>query len=135
VQPQYFAAPDPAELDRALAEITVMMPDGLVVESDATLVSNRTKIIAFAAQHRLPTVYGNLDYIPDGGLMAYYTSIVDAWRRLATYVDKVLKGVKPSDLPVQQATKFELVINLKTANALGLTFPITLLGRADEVIE
>jgi putative tryptophan/tyrosine transport system substrate-binding protein len=135
VQPQYFAAQNPTELDRALAEITVMMPDGLVVESDATLVSNRTKIIAFAAQHRLPTVYGNLDYIPDGGLMAYYTSIVDAWRRLATYVDKVLKGVKPSDLPVQQATKFELVINLKTANALGLTVSPMILIRADEVIE
>jgi putative ABC transport system substrate-binding protein len=135
VQPQYFAAQDPAELDRALAEITVMMPDGLVVESDATLVSNRTKIIAFAAQHRLPTVYGNLDYIPDGGLMAYYTSIVDAWRRLASYVDKVLKGIKPSDLPVQQATKFELLVNLKTAQALGLTIPPMILIRADKVIE
>jgi putative ABC transport system substrate-binding protein len=135
VQPQYFAAQNPAELDRALAEITVMMPDGLVVESDATLVSNRTKIIAFAAQHRLPTVYGNLDYIPDGGLMAYYTSIVDAWRRLASYVDKVLQGIKPSDLPVQQATKFELLINLKTAQALGLTIPPMILIRADEVIE
>ena len=76
VQPQYFAAQDPAELDRALAAIATMAPDGLVVESDATLVSNRATIIAFAARHRLPTVYGNLDYIPDGGLMAYYTSIV-----------------------------------------------------------
>ena len=135
VQPQYFAAQDPAELDRALSEITVMMPDGLVVESDATLVSNRAKIIAFAAQHRLPTIYGNLDYIPDGGLMAYYTSIVDAWRRLASYVDKVLKGAKPSDLPVQQAIKFELLVNLKTAQALGLTIPPMILIRADEVIE
>jgi putative ABC transport system substrate-binding protein len=135
VQPQFFAAQDPVELDRALAAMTAMMPDGLVVESDATLVSNRAKIIAFAAQYRLPAVYGNLDYIPDGGLMAYYTSIVDAWRRLASYVDKVLKGVKPSDLPVQQATRFELLINLKTAQALGLTIPPMILIRADNVIE
>jgi putative ABC transport system substrate-binding protein len=135
VQPQYFAAQDPEKLDGALVAINAMIPDGLVVESDATLVSNRRKIIAFAAQHLLPTVYGNLDYIPDGGLMAYYTSIVDAWRRLAGYVDKVLKGVKPGDLPVQQPTKFELLINLKTAQALGLTIPPMILIRADKVIE
>ena len=75
-----------------------MGPDGLVVETDAMLVSNRAKIIAFAAERRLPTLYGNLDYIPDGGLMAYFTSIFDTWRRLATYVDRVLKGAKPADL-------------------------------------
>jgi putative tryptophan/tyrosine transport system substrate-binding protein len=135
VQPRYFTARDPAELDRALAEIGAMTPDGLVVESDAMLVSHRAEIIAFAAQHRLPTVYGNPDYISDGGLMTYSTSIADAWRRLAGYVDKVLKGAKPGDLPVEQPTKFELVINLKTAKALGLTVPLTLLDRADKVIE
>jgi putative ABC transport system substrate-binding protein len=135
VQPQSFTARDPVELDRALAAIAAMTPDGLVVESDAMLVSNREKIIAFAAQHRLPTVYGNPDYISDGGLMAYATSIADAWRRLAGYVDKVLRGANPGDLPVQQPTKFELVINLKTAKALGITLPQTLLDRADEVIE
>jgi putative ABC transport system substrate-binding protein len=131
VQPTHFQARDEEELERALVAIAAMHPDGLVVESDPGLVSNRSKIITFAANHRLPTVYGNLDYIPDGGLMGYFTT----WRRLATYVDKVLKGAKPADLPVEQPTKFELVINLKTAKALGLTVPPSLLTRADEVIE
>jgi putative ABC transport system substrate-binding protein len=135
VQPTHFQARDQEELERALVAIAAMRPDGLVVESDPGLVSNRSKIIAFAASHRLPTVYGNLDYVPDGGLMGYFTSIVDTWRRLATYVDKVLKGAKPADLPVEQPTKFELVINLKTAKALGLTVPPPLLARADQVIE
>jgi putative tryptophan/tyrosine transport system substrate-binding protein len=106
VQPTHFQARDQEELEHALVAIGAMRPDGLVVESDPGLISNRAKIIAFAADHRLPTVYGNLDYIPDGGLIGYFTSIVDTWRRLATYVDKVLKGAKPDDLPVQQAIKF-----------------------------
>ena len=106
---RYFTAQDPEEIDRTLLEIAAMKPDGLVVESDANLVSNRSKIIDFVAQHRLPTVYGNLDYIPDGGVMAYFTSIFDTWRRLAGYVDRVLKGAKPSELPVEQAVKFELL--------------------------
>jgi putative ABC transport system substrate-binding protein len=93
------------------------------------------RIIDFAARHRLPTVYGNLDYIPDGGIMAYFTSIFDTWRRLATYVDRVLKGAKPGELPVEQATKFELVVNLKAAKAIGFSIPETILLRANQVIE
>ena len=132
---QYFTAGDSDGVDRALRAVGELNPDGLIVESDALLVSNRSRIIAFAAEKRLPAVYGNLDYMPDGGLMAYYTSIFDTWRQLAKYVDRILKGAKPGDLPVAQATKFELVINLKTAKAAGLTIPEAILLRADKVIE
>jgi len=132
---RYFTAQDPEEIDRALSDISAMRPDGLIVESDANLVSNRTKIIEFAARHRLPTVYGNLDYIPDGGVMAYFTSIFETWRRLATYFDRVLKGANPGNLPIEQAVKFELVINLKAAKAIGLTISESMLLRADKVIE
>jgi putative ABC transport system substrate-binding protein len=135
IELQYFTAGDPEGIHRALQAIAAQKPDGIIVESDALLVSNRLKIIGFVAEHRLPAVYGNLDYMPDGGLMAYYTSIVETWRRLATYVDRILKGAKPSELPVEQATKFELIINLKTAKSLGLTIPDAILLRADKVIE
>jgi putative ABC transport system substrate-binding protein len=135
IELQYFTAGDPEGINRALQAIAARKPDGIIVESDALLVSNRSKIIAFVGEHRLPAVYGNLDYMPDGGLMAYYTSIVDTWRRLATYVDRILKGAKPSELPVEQATKFELIVNLNTAKALGLTIPDAILLRADKVIE
>jgi putative ABC transport system substrate-binding protein len=132
---RYFPAQDPQEIDRALADIAAMAPDGLIVESDANLVSNRAKILDFVARHRLPTVYGNLDYIPDGGVMAYFTSIFETWRRLATYVDRVLKGAKPGELPVEQAVKFELVINLNAAKTIGLPISESMLLRADRVIE
>jgi putative tryptophan/tyrosine transport system substrate-binding protein len=132
---RYFPAQDPQEIDRALSEVAAMGPDGLIVESDANLVSNRAKILDFVARHRLPTVYGNLDYIPDGGVIAYFTSIVETWRRLATYVDRVLKGANPGDLPVEQAVKFELVINQKAAKAIGFSISESMLLRADKVIE
>jgi len=135
IKPQYFTVADADSVDSALRAIAKMNPDGLVIESDALLVSNRSKIIAFAAERRLPAVYGNLDYMPDGGLMAYYTSIFDTWVQLAKYVGRILKGAKPSELPVQQATKFELVVNLKTAKAAGFTIPEAILLRADKVIE
>jgi putative ABC transport system substrate-binding protein len=131
----FFTARDPEEIDRALADIAAMRPSGFIVESDANLISNRGKIIDFVARHRLPAVYGNLDYIPDGGVLAYFTSIFDTWRRLATYVDRVLKGATPGDLPVEQATKFELVVNLRAAKAMGLSIPEAILLRADKVIE
>jgi ABC-type uncharacterized transport system substrate-binding protein len=130
-----FTAQNPEEIDRVLSEIAALNPSGLVIESDANLVSNRGKIIDFAARYRLPTVYGNLDYIPDGGVMAYFTSIFDTWRRLATYVDRVLKGANPGDLPVEQATKFDLIVNLKAAKAIGLSIPESILLRANQVIE
>ena len=132
---RYFPAQNPQEIDHALSDIAAMGPHGLIVESDANLVSNRAKILDFVARHRLPTVYGNLDYIPDGGVIAYFTSIVETWRRLATYVDRVLKGANPGDLPVEQAVKFELVINLKAAKAIGFSISESMLLRADKVIE
>jgi putative ABC transport system substrate-binding protein len=132
---RYVTAQDRDDLDPALRRIAEMGPDGLIVESDAGLISDRGKIIAFAAERRLPTVYGNLDYIPDGGLMAYFTDIFDTWRRLARYVDRVLKGAKPADMPVEQPVKFELIVNLKTANKLSLTIPEMILLRADKVVE
>ena len=132
---RYFPAQNPQEIDHALSDIAAMGPHGLIVESDANLVSNRAKILDFVARHRLPTVYGNLDYIPDGGVIAYFTSIVETWRRLATYVDRVLKGANPGDLPVEQAAKFELIINLKAAKTIGFSISESILLRADKVIE
>jgi putative tryptophan/tyrosine transport system substrate-binding protein len=95
----------------------------------------RTAIAEFSAKHRIPTVSSWEDFAVDGNLMTYGPNLQDAWRRLATYVDKILKGTKPADLPVEQPTKFQLVINLKTANALGLTIPRSLLVRADRIVE
>jgi putative tryptophan/tyrosine transport system substrate-binding protein len=97
--------------------------------------SERKRLVDLAAKNRLPAVYPQRAYVDAGGLMAYGPNLADLYRRAATYVDKILKGAKPADLPVEQPTKFELVINLKTAKALGLTIPPSVLGRADQIIE
>ena len=110
-------------------------PEALFVVSDPLVYSHRHKIVALAARLRLPAMYSALDWADAGGLMAYGPSRADLMRRAATYVDKILKGAKPADLPVEQPTKFELVINLKTAKALGVTIPPSLLVFADEVIQ
>jgi putative tryptophan/tyrosine transport system substrate-binding protein len=104
------------------------------VTPDPPLSAHRTQIAALAAKSRLPTIYGMREYVEAGGLMSYGASGTDLFRRAAAYVDKILKGAKPGDLPMEQPTKFELVINLKTAQALGLTIPSSLLFQADEVI-
>jgi putative ABC transport system substrate-binding protein len=107
----------------------------LIVVDDPLTVSYRMQIANFAAQNRLPAIYGFREFAEVGGLMALGVNLADLYRRAPIYVDKILKGAKPADLPVEQPTKFDLVINLKTAKALGLTIPPSLLQRADQVIE
>ena len=132
---QTLEARDPQEIDSAFATMTKERAGALVVLSDAILLNQRRQIAELAAKGRLPAVYTLREHAEAGGLMAYGANPLDLERRAATYVDKILKGAKPADLPVEQATKFELVINLKTAKALGLTIPPSLLQRADQVIE
>jgi putative ABC transport system substrate-binding protein len=135
VRLQILAARDPQEIDSAFAAMTRGRAAALVVLADAILLNQRRQIAELAAERRLPAVYGPSEHAEAGGLMAYSANLLDLERRAATYVDKILKGAKPADLPVQQPTKFELVINLKTAKALGLTIPPSLVLRADQVIE
>jgi ABC-type uncharacterized transport system substrate-binding protein len=125
----------PGDFDGAFATITRERPHGLLVMADTVTLGQRKRTADFAASHRIPTIYEQRDFVDVGGLMSYGIDIVDHYRRAASFVDRVLKGTKPADLPIEQPTKFELVINLKTAKALGLTIPQTLLLRADQVIE
>jgi putative ABC transport system substrate-binding protein len=123
------------ELDKALETVRQAQPDAMVVFPEGATMANRAKLASFAIAQRLPSMFGWSEYAEAGGLMSYGASQRDAHARLATYADKILKGAKPGDLPIEQPTKFELVINLKTAKALGLTMPPSLLLRADQVIE
>jgi putative ABC transport system substrate-binding protein len=126
---------DPAEIERAVKTFAGSGNGGLIVTGSALTVIHRDLIIGLAARHQLPAVYYEQFYVAAGGLMSYGPDFLDQYRNAAGYVDRILKGEKPSDLPVQAPTKYELVINLKTAKALGLTVPQSLLARADEVIE
>jgi putative ABC transport system substrate-binding protein len=128
-------ARDAGGIERAITAFTRSSNGGLIVTSSRFAVIHRDLIIALAARYRLPAVYPYRHYVTSGGLISYGPDQVDQYRRAATYVDRILKGEKPADLPVQAPTKYELVINLKTAKALGLDVPATLLARADEVIE
>src|SRR6266850_1873410 len=123
------------EFEGAFAAMVRERANGVVVAVDPVFVGPRSQVVLLAARNRLPAVYGLREFAEVGGLMSYGPNIADQFRRAATYVDKILKGAKPGDLAVEQATKFELVINLKTAKALGLTVPDSLLRRADEVIQ
>ncbi len=127
--------PRSEDLERALEGALRDRTEALIALGDTVLLTHRARIVEFAAKHRLPTMYANQDYMDAGGLMFYGPNVADMYRRAATYVDKILKGAKPGDLPIEQPTKFELVINLKTARALGLTIPQALLLRADQVIQ
>ena len=123
------------ELDIAFASAAAQQPDAIVVLGDPLMVNNATRVTALAAKHRLPAIYPFRLFATNGGLVSYGPDIADLLRRAGDYVDKILRGTKPADLPVEQPTKFKLVINLKTAKLIDLDVPATLLARADEVIE
>jgi putative ABC transport system substrate-binding protein len=135
VKPVVAPVRSPAEIEQAIEMFGHEPNGGLVLLSDLTITTYRKQIIALAAHYRLPAVYGRRDFVADGGLISYGFDLAENYRSAASYVDRILKGEKPEDLPVQQPTKFELVINLKTAKALGLDIPPAVLARADEVIE
>jgi putative tryptophan/tyrosine transport system substrate-binding protein len=132
---QFVEARGSADLDRAFLDVTRARAGALAMLPSVMFFNERRRLVDLTATCRLPAVYIVREFVDAGGLMAYGPDVADVYRRAATYVDKILKGVKPADLPVEQPTKFELIINLKTAKALGLTIPPSLLGRADEVIE
>ena len=122
-------------LDGALEDALRQNAAALIAVEDPLTFDNRQQIVTFAAKSRLPAIYGVREFADAGGLLAYGANLADLSRRAAGYVDKILKGTKPADLPVEQPTKFDFVINLKTAKSLGLSIPPALLARADEVIE
>ena len=124
-----------ADIERTVASIAQVPNNGLVVLPDGTAIMNRDLVVALTARHRLPAVYAFRFFVAAGGLMSYGTDIIEQNRRAASYVDRILRGDRPSDLPVEAPTKYETTVNLKTAKALGLTVPPSLLVRADEVIE
>jgi putative ABC transport system substrate-binding protein len=126
---------EPVEIERAVTTISRESGSGLIVTASGLAIRYRELIITLAAKHRLPAVYPYRFFVTDGGLISYGPNPIDPYRRAAGYVDRILRGENPADLPVQAPTKYELMINLKTANALGIHVPATLLARADEVIE
>jgi putative ABC transport system substrate-binding protein len=135
VRLQFVEARVSADFDRAFSDMTRARAGALAVTGSPMFTTERRRLVDLAAKNRLPAVYELREDVDAGGLMAYGPNWADLYRRAATYVDKILKGTKPADLPVEQPTKFELVINMKTAKALGLTIPQSLLGRADEIIQ
>jgi ABC-type uncharacterized transport system substrate-binding protein len=132
---QGVAVRRPDELAGAFEEIVGAKSNGILAIEDSMLVSHRSRIVESVARTRLPAMYAFRQFVDAGGLMSYGPNVPESFRRAAVYVDKILKGAKPADLPVEQPTKFELVINLKTAKALGLTIPPSLLARADQIID
>jgi ABC-type uncharacterized transport system substrate-binding protein len=135
VQLQVFEVRDPTAFERAFAAMAAWRAEALIQMNDALFVSRRGQLVELTAKARLPTIYEERQFVDAGGLMSYGVSHRDLWQRAATYVDKILKGATPAELPVEQPTKFELVLNLKTAQALGITMPPSLLLLADEVIQ
>jgi putative ABC transport system substrate-binding protein len=135
VQLQVVEAQDPTKLEQAFAAMARERAGALMVLTDVMFINQRRRLVELAAKSRLPTVYPEREFVGAGGLMFYGASLVHMYNRAAGYVDKILKGTKPADLPVEQPTKLELVINLKTAKALGLAIPPSVLARADHVVE
>ena len=135
VKAETFAARTPDDLEKAFGEMARLRMGGVLVVTDPMFSSATSQLVRLASKRRLPAMYGFRSQVAAGGLMSYGVDLADLFRRAPTYVDKILKGAKPADLPVEQPTKFELVVNLKTAKALGLTIPQPLLRRVDEVIQ
>ena len=135
IQVQFVALRASEDVDDALASIAADRPEALLVLADRVFLHERERLISFSLQHRLPGVYAYRELVEAGGLMSYGPSYADLHRRAAMYVGKILRGAKPADLPIEEPSKFEFILNLKTANALGLTVSETLSARADEVIE
>jgi putative ABC transport system substrate-binding protein len=135
VRLQFVEARGPADFDRAFSDMTRAHASALTSLGGSMFFNERRRLVDLAAKNRLPAVYPQREFVDAGGLMAYGPDLADKFRRAATYVDRILKGARPADLPVEQPTKFELVINLKAAKALGLTIPPSLLARADHVVE
>ena len=135
VKLQVLGVGDPQELDDAFSAMKRERADALLVLADPMFFAQRERIVGLAAKHRLPGMFEWREFAEVGGLLSYGTNVAEMYRRLATYVDKILKGAKPADLPVEQPTKFELVINLKSAKALGLKIPQSFFLRADHVIQ
>jgi putative ABC transport system substrate-binding protein len=135
VQVQFLPARGPDEFETAFAAMARERAEALLVIPDSVFGLNRSRLQEFVSKSRLPAMFGSREHAELGGLMSYSADIREIFRRAAIYVDKILKGAKPGDLPVEQPTKFDLVINLKTAKALGLTIPPSLLARADQVFD
>ena len=123
------------DFDKVFAALNKQRPDGLYVSGSPLMNNNQKRTVGFAIESRLPSVYGNREAVDAGGLMSYHADTADIYRRVATYVDRILKGTKPAELPVEQPTKFELVINLKTAKQIGLAIPSSVLAKTDSVIK
>jgi putative ABC transport system substrate-binding protein len=134
VRLSFFEARDPSQLDRALSRMEKERAAALIVTPDPFFGSQRSRIMDFLARRRLPSMFFSSEFVDAGGLMSYGPSLLDSYRRAAAYVDKILKGRTPADLPVEQPMKFEFVINLKTAKQIGLTLPQWTLMKADRVI-
>ena len=135
MQPHLLRAGSETEIDAAFASLARAKPNALIVTSNPLFFSRREQIVALAARDSVPTIYYRREFVAAGGLIGYGASYATGYRQVGAYAGKILAGAKPADLPVQQPTVFELLINLKTAKALGLTVPASLLARADEVIE
>jgi putative ABC transport system substrate-binding protein len=135
LQMQFLPVDGPARLQDALNEIAQIKPDAILAIQDTVILNNRKTLVDFALRHRLVTVFPGRAYVESGGLLGYGPDLAAVGKRAAAYVHRIFNGAKPADMPIEQPTKFELVINLKTAKALGLTIPPSLLARADQVIE
>jgi len=135
VHVQYIEVRNPKDIDTAFREAGKAHADAVLVLANSATTAHRAEVVEHALKSRLPAIYYTTEFVEDGGLMSYGVSITDLFRRAATYVDKILKGAKPADLPVEQPTKFELFINLKTAKQIGLTIPASVLYQADKVIK